>query len=111
VACNVFFIWEILRPLLRGGTVVAVPDEASYDPAALVDLLSSKHITETLMTPTLLATVLSRHPHIGARLPDLRTLWLNGEVVTTDLARRAIKALPKARLLNCYSACETHEIA
>lgn len=111
VACNVFFIWEMLRPLLRGATVVAVPDDASYDPAALVDLLAAKRITETLMTPTLLATVLSRHPHIGSRLPLLRTLWLNGEVVTGDLARRAIKVLPNTRLLNCYSACETHEIA
>ncbi|KAJ5084023.1 hypothetical protein NUU61_008602 [Penicillium alfredii] len=111
VACNVFFIWEILRPLLRGATVVAVPDEASYDPAALVDLLAAKRITETLMTPTLLAIVLARYPQIATRLPDLRTLWLNGEVVTTDLARRAIKALSNTRLLNCYSACETHEIA
>ncbi|EDN06222.1 hypothetical protein HCAG_02825 [Histoplasma mississippiense (nom. inval.)] len=51
------------------------------------------------------------HPALGARLPDLRTLWLNGEVVTTDLARRAIKALPNSQLLSCYSACETHEIA
>lgn len=111
VACNVFFVWEILRPLLRGATVIAVPDDASYDPVALVDLLSAKKITETLMTPTLLAAVLSRHPEIGNRLPELRTLWLNGEVVTTDLARRALKALPKTRLLNCYSACETHEVA
>ncbi|KAJ5579829.1 uncharacterized protein N7459_005814 [Penicillium hispanicum] len=113
VACNVFFIWEMLRPLLRGATVVTVPDEVSYDPAALVDLLASKRITETLMTPTLLATILARYhgPDIKARLPDLRTLWLNGEVVTTDLARRAIDALPQTRFLNCYSACETHEIA
>ncbi|KAK5092138.1 hypothetical protein LTR70_005743 [Exophiala xenobiotica] len=111
VACNVFFIWEIIRPLLRGATVVTVSDETSYDPVALVDLLSSKAITETLMTPTLLAAVLSRHPQIGSRLPELRTLWLNGEVVTTDLARRALKALPNARLLNVYSACETHEVA
>lgn len=111
VACNVFFVWEILRPLLRGATVVAVPDEASYDPAALTNFLSTRKITETLMTPTLLAAVLSRHSQMGANLPDLRTLWLNGEVVTTDLARRAAKALPKTRLLNCYSASETHEIA
>ncbi|KAF3060933.1 Linear gramicidin synthase subunit D [Daldinia childiae] len=111
VACNVFFVWEILRPLLRGATVVTVPDETSYDPVALVELLRSKAITETLMTPTLLATVLARHSQLGARLPDLRTVWLNGEVVTTDLARRGLKALPKARLLNCYSASETHEIA
>lgn len=36
---------------------------------------------------------------------------LNGEVVTADLARRALKALPNTRILNCYSASETHEIA
>lgn len=111
VACNVFFIWEILRPLLRGATVVAVPDEVSYDQATLVDLLESQRITETLMTPTLLATVLSRQPHVGERLPVLRALWLNGEVVTTDLASRAIKAMPNTRLLNVYSASETHEVA
>ena len=111
VACNVFFVWEILRPLLRGATVVTVPDETSYDSIALVDLLASQKITETLMTPTLLAAVLSRHPHIRSRFPELRTLWLNGEVVTTDLARRAMEAFPNVRLLNVYSACETHEIA
>ena len=111
VACNVFFIWEMLRPLVRGATVVCVPDEASYDPVALVDLLFRRKVTETLMTPTLLAAVLSRHSDIQADLPDLRTLWFNGEVVTSDLARRAMKALPSTRLLNCYSASETHEIA
>lgn len=111
VACNVFFVWEILRPLIRGATVFAVPDEASYDPVALVELLSVRQITETLMTPTLLATILARNAKLGS-LKSLRTLWLNGEVVTTDLARRAIKALPETtRLLNCYSASETHEIA
>ncbi|KAF2866651.1 tyrocidine synthetase 1 [Massariosphaeria phaeospora] len=111
VACNVFFVWEMLRPLLRGATVVAVPDEASYDPRMLVDLLASKQITETLMTPTLLSAVLSRHQALKTRLPHLKTLWLNGEVVSTDLARRTLNALPNTRLLNCYSACETHEVA
>lgn len=111
VACNVFFVWEILRPLLRGATVVAVPDRVSYDPTALVELLATKRITDTLMTPTLLATVLSRHPKLADRLPELRSLWLNGEVVTTDLVRRAVDALPNTHLLNVYSASETHEVA
>ncbi|ROT36710.1 AMP-binding enzyme [Sodiomyces alkalinus F11] len=111
VACNVFFVWEMLRPLLRGATVVAVPDLISYDPAGLVGMLASRCITDTLMTPTLLATVLSRHPELADRLPDLRSLWLNGEVVTTELCRRALKALPNTRLLNLYSASETHDVA
>lgn len=91
--------------------MIAVPDEVSYDPSALVQLLAAKNTTETLMTPTLLAAVLSRHPQLGERLPSLKTLWLNGEVVTTDLARRAMQALPNTRLLNVYSCCETHEVA
>ena len=111
VACNVFFVWEMLRPLIRGATVVAIPDSASYDPIALTEILAEKHITDTLMTPTLLATVLSRHPNLGEKLPELKSLWLNGEVVTTDLCRRACDALPNTRLLNVYSACETHEVA
>jgi acyl-coenzyme A synthetase/AMP-(fatty) acid ligase len=77
VACNVFFVWEILRPLIRGATVFAVPDEASYDPVALVELLAMRKITETLMTPTLLATILARNTKLNS-LKDLRTLWLNG---------------------------------
>ncbi|PON29925.1 enterobactin synthetase component F [Trichoderma gamsii] len=111
VACNVFFVWEMLRPLIRGATTVAVPDGASYDPIGLVEFLASRRITDTLMTPTLLTTVLSRHPNLGEKLPELRSLWLNGEVVTTDLVRRACSALPNTRLLNVYSASETHEIA
>lgn len=111
VACNVFFVWEMLRPLVRGATVVAIPDKASYDPTALVSILASRRITDTLMTPTLLSTVLSRYPNLHQEVPDLKSLWLNGEVVTTELCRRAIKALPNTRLLNVYSASETHEVA
>ncbi|KAF2768151.1 nonribosomal peptide synthetase 10 [Teratosphaeria nubilosa] len=111
VACNVFFVWEIIRPLLRGATVITVPDNTSYDPVRLVNYLAAKKATETLMTPTLLAAVLNSHPRLGSHLADLRTLWVNGELVPGDLARRALKALPNARILNCYSACETHEVA
>jgi thioester reductase-like protein len=123
VACNVFFIWEMLRPLLRGATTVAVPDSASYDPEALVDFLARRRITDTLMTPTLLAIVLARNVNIDVNasaklplphlpLPDLRSLWLNGEVVTTDLYRRATQTLPpQVRLLNVYSISESHEVA
>ena len=111
VATNVYFIWEMIRPLLRGATTFCIPDSASYDPVALVSLLAEHNITETLMTPTLLAAVLLRHSNLASKLPKLCSLWLNGEVVSTDLARRALKALPNTRLLNCYSASETHEIA
>ena len=112
MGCGVFFIWEAFRPLLRGATTFVVPDEVIYDPAALVRYLEERRITETLMTPSLLEVVLDEGgPNIGETLKGLRTLWLNGEVVTKTLARRALQLLPNVRLLNLYSVNETHEVA
>lgn len=111
VACNVFFLWEMLRPLLRGATTVTVPDTHSYDPNALLAFLQERQVTETLMTPTLLATILAQHEEGTLKVPYLRTLWLNGEVVTLDLVSRATRAMPGVRLLNVYSISETHEVA
>jgi len=110
--CNVFFIWEMLRPLLRGAATVVIPDDVIYDPKALVDFLEKYEVTETLVTPSLLEAVLDASgPEVGARLSSLKTLWLNGEVVTRTLARRAMTVLPDTRLLNVYSCSETHEVA
>ena len=112
VGCNVFFIWEMMRPLLRGATTVVIPDDVIYDPNALIRFIEEYGITETLITPSLLETVLnSSGSDLGERLSKLKTLWLNGEVVTRTLARRAMEVLPNARLLNVYSCSETHEVA
>jgi amino acid adenylation domain-containing protein/thioester reductase-like protein len=112
VGCNVFFIWEVFRPLLRGATSYVIPDDVIYDPSVLVDFLEEHQITETLFTPSLLESVLNtRGPDLKEKLPSLRTLWLNGEVVTKTLARRALALLPRTRLLNVFSASETHEVA
>ncbi|MEW6637980.1 MAG: non-ribosomal peptide synthetase, partial [Actinomycetota bacterium] len=112
VGCNVFFVWEMLRPLLRGATTVVIPDDEIYDPEALVRFLAEHRITETLITPSLLESLLDAHGSaLGSRVGSLKTLWLNGEVVTKNLARRALAALPGTRLLNVYSVSETHEVA
>ena len=76
------FIWEMMRPLLRGATTVVIPDDVIYDPKALIRFLEEYGITETLVTPSLLEAVLnSSGPDVGERLSKLKTLWLNGEVV------------------------------
>jgi amino acid adenylation domain-containing protein/thioester reductase-like protein len=112
VGCNVFFIWEMIRPLLRGATTVVIPDDVIYDSNALVRFIEEYGITETLITPSLLETVLnSGGPDLGGRLSSLKTLWLNGEVVTRTLTQRAMEVLPHVRLLNVYSCSETHEVA
>ena len=48
---------------------------------------------------------------IPGHLPDLRVIWLCGEVVTTALRDRCMKTLPWIQLLNLYSISECHDVA
>lgn len=114
VACNIFFVWEILRPLLKGATCYIIPDDLIYDPRPLLDYLANHKITEVLFTPSLLETIINSvdDEQIRSKLSSLNVIWLNGEVVTVNLKNRALKILPDhVRLLNTYSICECHDVA
>ena len=114
VACNIFFIWEILRPLLKGATCYIIPDNIIYDPKPLIDFLENHHITEVLFTPSLLETIINvlDADQIRSKTSLLKAIWLNGEVVTTKLKSRVLQIIPDhVRLLNTYSISECHDIA
>ncbi|KAH8065796.1 L-cystine transmembrane transporter [Aureococcus anophagefferens] len=88
-ACNVFFVWEMLRPLLRGATLVIIPDTVIYDPKQLADLLEKEKVTRMLFTPSLLEAV-----------------------VTAELRSRVLAVAPPGmKLLNLYSISETHDVS
>ena len=113
VACNIFFPWEFLRPLLKGGTVYVIPDDVVFVPRALARFISEHQITETLFTPSLLQGVLnsSGRDRLREQLSSLRVVWLNGEVVPVSLLKLALDVLPgSARIYNTYSISETHDV-
>ncbi len=113
VACNIFFPWEFLRPLLKGGTVYVVPDDVVFVPRALTRFISEHQITEILFTPSLLQGVLnsSDRDRLREQLSSLRVVWLNGEVVPVSLLKLALEVLPgSARIFNTYSISETHDV-
>src|SRR3712207_5929352 len=60
VGCSVFFVWEVLRPLLRGGASYVIGDDVIYDPPALVRYLEEHRITEIQMTSSLAEAVIDR---------------------------------------------------
>ena len=59
VACNVFFVWEMLRPLLKGITLYIIPDDVIYDPRKLLKFLQDNKITSILLTPSLLGKIIA----------------------------------------------------
>jgi len=111
VACNIFFTWEFLRPLLKGGTVYIIPDDVVFLPRTLTKFISDNRITEILFTPSLLRGVLNDSKSLPAKLETLRVVWLNGEVVSGILKEQALSILPTtARLFNTYSISEAHDV-
>ena len=83
VACNIFFAWEFLRPLLKGGTVYVIPDDVVFQPRALAAFISEHQISEMLFTPSLLQGVLNsaNRDLFRDQLSSLRVVWLNGELL------------------------------
>ena len=113
VACNIFFPWEFLRPLLKGGTVYVIPDDVVFAPRALTKFIAEHRITEVLFTPSLLQGILSSASpeQLRARMSSLRVVWLNGEVVPASLLRLSLDVLPRsARVFNTYSISEAHDV-
>ena len=86
VACNVFFIWECVRPLLRGGAVVPVPPEVICDGYNLGKMIMEYGVTEILVTPSLFENILNMLSveELNQFLkPSLKSVLLNGVSVTT----------------------------
>ncbi len=113
VACNIFFPWEFLRPLLKGATVYVIPDNVIFLPRALAAFISENRISEILFTPSLLQGILNSAGHdlLRAQLASLRVVWLNGEVVPSTLLEQALNVFPDStRVFNTYSISEAHDV-
>ncbi|TDH73277.1 uncharacterized protein CCR75_005478 [Bremia lactucae] len=112
VACHVFFVWELLRPMLGNRPLYIIPDNAIYDPTKLVEYLATHHITRILFTPSLLQLVLDTcSTDVLQQLTKLRLVWLCGEVVTLELRNRFVRLFPDCELQNLYSVSECHDVS
>ncbi len=111
-ACNVFFVWECLRPILTGGTLLVVPDDVVYDPPVFVDLLRKYSTTRIQFTPSLLTHTMSSltDDQLKKNLSTLQYVSLCGEVVMVDMVRKFNRLFPNTKLVNLYSISECHDV-
>ncbi|KAI6192623.1 Fatty acid synthase [Aphelenchoides besseyi] len=113
VACNVFFVWEIFRPILKGIKMVVIPDDVIYDSSQLCHFLKRHKVTRMLFTPSLLETILDTQK--GALLDEafkhFRVIHLCGEVVTCALLARIMRHFSHAKIVNLYSISETADVS
>lgn len=100
-------VWQMMVPLLFGGTVRPVPVEVTRDPVALFDLASTERWGMLQVVPSLLEAALDEWD-AGHPLPrlDLARLGVTGEALPPTIARRWLERFPAIPLVNCYGPTE-----
>ena len=96
------FLWELLLPLVSGGSAVLVPRRPAPDVDRLVESLPG--FTRLHAVPALLREIVDRiRP--GA-VPGLRTVFVGGDRVPDALLRDAREAFPGAEIAVLYGPTE-----
>ena len=62
VACNIFFVWKALCPLMRGDTVLPVPDDDIFDGERLACQMENFSVTKILFLEKTLESSMLLNP-------------------------------------------------
>ena len=97
-------VWEILAPLMAGGTLVLLPPQSQRDPEQIVQCLERHRVSVLQVVPSLLRLLLNEP---GFYLcTSLRRVFSGGEALREDLRARLSSALG-IDVVNLYGPTET----
>ncbi len=102
-------VWQMLAPLLVGGTVHVVDDETARDPHALLEEVERGGVTILETVPSFLRALLDEVGLGGAprsRLAGLRWMIPTGEALPARVCRDWSALCPEVPLLNAYGPTE-----
>ena len=99
------FVWQLLCPLMVGGTAVIAGESERVDPAALVEALLGHETTITEFVPAMLTRCLEE-PALR-RCRSLRAVLCGSETMPAPLPRRFHEVLPESVLYNVFGPTET----
>ncbi len=97
---------ELFSPLLKGVTLVILPDTQATNALELVKTISTRNITRIVLTPSLLKSILSVSVRQIFHLPELKYVFCSGEALSTSVAQIFYQRFKYARLINVYGATE-----
>jgi amino acid adenylation domain-containing protein len=100
-------IWQMLTPLLVGGTVAVLPEGDMGFPRTLVKRIEGLGITVLELVPTVLEWIVASSPRYT--FPQLRCVLSTGEELTPQLAGRLMERLPGVTVVNAYGFTEASD--
>ncbi|MEV0397296.1 non-ribosomal peptide synthetase [Polymorphospora rubra] len=102
-------MWQILWPLVTGGTVVLPDRDGILDLEGTCRTIGRYGITITDFVPSVLSalvTLIEVRPDLRAELAPLRRMLVGGEAATLPVLRRLQQLVPHLRITNTYGPTE-----
>lgn len=103
--------WELLWPMVVGGTAVIAQGGAERDPQRMLSLLSEAEISHVLLVPTALAAICDMAARVGFGshgVPPLKHVLLIGEALPPSTLVSAQQLLPRTTFHNLYGPTEAN---
>ena len=107
--CFDISLWQLLAPLLAGGSTEIIDTGTQLDVTGFIDRLAAGGLHVIQVVPAYLDALLShleRHP---SRLGDLRAVSVTGEALRLSLVQRWFALYPRITLVNAYGATEVSD--
>ncbi|MFF1606704.1 amino acid adenylation domain-containing protein [Amycolatopsis sp. NPDC058278] len=105
--CFDISLWQLLAPLIAGGTVVIVSQQALLDVEQFVAELDRSRVEVAQLVPSYVEVLLGHLERRPRALPALRCVSATGEALKAALVRRWFAVLPEVLLVNAYGLTET----
>ncbi|MBI0301290.1 AMP-binding protein, partial [Streptomyces sp. PRKS01-29] len=99
--------YELWVPLLRGGTLVLLPD-GPLDTASMAKVIADHGVTGVFATTALFNSLADASPGFFA---NVKEVWTGGEAASAAAVRRVTDACPDIAVVNAYGPTETTMIA
>ncbi|MFE9252365.1 amino acid adenylation domain-containing protein [Streptomyces sp. NPDC007088] len=105
--CFDISLWQLVAPLLVGGTTLIVPQDAILDVERFVEVVRGADVAQ--LVPSYLEVVLSHLEERGGGLGRVRCVSATGEALKKELVERWFAAFPGTVLVNAYGLTETSD--
>ncbi|MCI9578173.1 MAG: amino acid adenylation domain-containing protein [Oscillibacter sp.] len=108
IAPTVFdhFSYEFCLMLVRGCTLLFIPESYPSFPAKLLQFIQDNHATYLFWVPTVMVNVANMDLLSRIPLPEVRMVWFAGEVFPTKQFNYWRRHLPQAVFVNLYGPTE-----
>ncbi|MCL8537181.1 amino acid adenylation domain-containing protein [Chryseobacterium gallinarum] len=104
-------VWQMLGPLLNGGSVVIIDKNDVLDFQKMTDVIEKNKVNVVEFVPSYIWGLIEyvERKNGFAKLKHIKQLMFTGEEVPVSMGNAIKKLFPSMRLFNCYGPCEASD--